>query len=112
MKEIENLRNQFNQELDRLLKRQQQDLDKDTKSGLNEEKKLQKQLTQQHDQETKEFVSKQKKEYKSKKEEYKEVSYIFIFLTSLIFCMKYCKQLIWIEIFFKFKTIFFRHIIL
>jgi len=73
-KEYEALRQQFHQELERMLKRHQQERDKETKTAQNDVRKCQKHIDQQQDVEMKGFLTQQKKDFKQKKEQLKESS--------------------------------------
>ena len=77
IKELENLRNQFTQELERLIKKHVQELEKESKQAQSDEKKYYRHITQQQDQEIKEFLSDKKKQYKQKKDQLKEVKFTF-----------------------------------
>lgn len=73
VKELDGTRNSFSQELERLIKKHQQELDKETKQQQGDDRKYQKHIEQMQDQEIKGFVQQHKKEYKERKEHLKEV---------------------------------------
>lgn len=59
-----------------MLKRHQQERDKETKTAQNDVRKCQKHIDQQQDVEMKGFLTQQKKDFKQKKEQLKEVCLI------------------------------------
>uniref|UniRef100_A0A8C2ZBS6 non-specific serine/threonine protein kinase n=1 Tax=Cyclopterus lumpus TaxID=8103 RepID=A0A8C2ZBS6_CYCLU len=69
-KELESQRNNFSQEMEKLLKKHQAALDKDT--FANDEKKFQQHIQVQQKKELSSFLESQKREYKLRKEQLKE----------------------------------------
>uniref|UniRef100_A0A8C6L3F1 non-specific serine/threonine protein kinase n=1 Tax=Nothobranchius furzeri TaxID=105023 RepID=A0A8C6L3F1_NOTFU len=69
-KELESLRNNFTQEMEKLLKKHQAALEKDT--FANDEKKFQQHIQVQQKKELSSFLESQKREYKLRKEQLKE----------------------------------------
>lgn len=80
-KELDNMRNQFTQDLDKLIRRHVQELEKETKASLNDDKKFQKHFNQSQDIEIKAFLQQNKKDFKSKKEQLKDVRIVHIYLS-------------------------------
>lgn len=90
VKELDSTRSSFTQELERLIKKHQQELDKETKQQQGDDRKYQKHIEQMQDQEIKGFVQQQKKEYKEKKEHLKEVKLsllVFVCHTSDVYLL-------------------------
>ncbi|KAM6911018.1 serine/threonine-protein kinase TAO1 [Lycodopsis pacificus] len=71
-KELESQRNNFTQEMEKLLKKHQVALDKDLKTFANDEKKFQQHIQVQQKKELSSFLESQKREYKLRKEQLKE----------------------------------------
>ncbi|XP_056265332.1 serine/threonine-protein kinase TAO1-like isoform X1 [Pseudoliparis swirei] len=71
-KELESQRNNFSQEMERLLKKHQAALDKDLKTFTNDEKKFHQHIQVQQKKELSSFLESQKREYKLRKEQLKE----------------------------------------
>ncbi|XP_017289290.1 serine/threonine-protein kinase TAO1 [Kryptolebias marmoratus] len=71
-KELENQRNNFSQEMEKLVKKHQASLEKDAKTYSNDEKKFQHHIQSQLKKELNSFLESQKREYKRRKEELKE----------------------------------------
>ncbi|XP_074468340.1 serine/threonine-protein kinase TAO1 [Sebastes fasciatus] len=71
-KELESQRNNFTQEMEKLLKKHQAALDKDLKTFTNDEKKFQQHIQVQQKKELSSFLESQKREYKLRKEHLKE----------------------------------------
>lgn len=73
-KEYEQLVAQFNKELERLQVKHQQELEQESKSNINYEKRLSRNIQQQQDENMKRFVQNQKNEYKYIKDRLKKDS--------------------------------------
>uniref|UniRef100_A0A669D906 non-specific serine/threonine protein kinase n=1 Tax=Oreochromis niloticus TaxID=8128 RepID=A0A669D906_ORENI len=71
-KELESQRNNFTQEMEKLLKKHQAALEKDLKTFANDEKKFQQHIQVQQKKELSSFLESQKREYKLRKEQLKE----------------------------------------
>ncbi|XP_013867926.1 serine/threonine-protein kinase TAO1 [Austrofundulus limnaeus] len=71
-KELENQRNSFSQEMEKLIKKHQASLEKDAKTYSNDEKKFQQHIQGQMKKELNSFLESQKREYKRRKEQLKE----------------------------------------
>ncbi|XP_055008422.1 serine/threonine-protein kinase TAO2-like [Boleophthalmus pectinirostris] len=71
-KELENQRNNFSSEADKLLKKHQAILDKETKAALAEEKKFQQHILGQQKKELTSLIENQKRQYRARKEQLKE----------------------------------------
>ncbi|CAL8353342.1 unnamed protein product [Lota lota] len=71
-KELENQRNSFAQEMEKLVKKHHGSLDKDAKTFTNDEKKFQQHIQSQQKKELNSFLESQKREYKLRKEQLKE----------------------------------------
>ncbi|CDQ76447.1 unnamed protein product [Oncorhynchus mykiss] len=72
-KELENQRNSFAQEMEKLIKKHQAAMEKDAKTFSNDEKKFQQHIQSQQKKELNSFLESQKREYKLRKEQLKEV---------------------------------------
>uniref|UniRef100_A0A672NTM4 non-specific serine/threonine protein kinase n=1 Tax=Sinocyclocheilus grahami TaxID=75366 RepID=A0A672NTM4_SINGR len=71
-KELETQRNNFSSEADKLSKKHQAILEKETKGGLTEEKKFQQHILGQQKKELTSLVESQKRQYRQRKEQLKE----------------------------------------
>uniref|UniRef100_A0A8C8MEG9 non-specific serine/threonine protein kinase n=1 Tax=Oncorhynchus tshawytscha TaxID=74940 RepID=A0A8C8MEG9_ONCTS len=71
-KELENQRNSFAQEMEKLIKKHQAAMEKDAKTFSNDEKKFQQHIQSQQKKELNSFLESQKREYKLRKEQLKE----------------------------------------
>ncbi|XP_057694885.1 serine/threonine-protein kinase TAO1 isoform X3 [Corythoichthys intestinalis] len=71
-KELENQRNGFAQEMEKLIKKHQGSMEKDTKTFSNDEKKFHQHIQSQQKKELNSFLESQKREYKLRKEQLKE----------------------------------------
>ncbi|CAL9684137.1 unnamed protein product [Knipowitschia caucasica] len=71
-KELENQRNSFAQEMEKLIKKHHASIDKDGKTFSNDEKKFQQHIQNQQKKELNSFLESQKREYKLRKEQLKE----------------------------------------
>ncbi|CAB1349002.1 unnamed protein product, partial [Coregonus sp. 'balchen'] len=71
-KELENQRNSFAQEMEKLIKKHQAAMEKDAKTFTNDEKKFQQHIQSQQKKELNSFLESQKREYKLRKEQLKE----------------------------------------
>uniref|UniRef100_A0A8C2J1E6 non-specific serine/threonine protein kinase n=1 Tax=Cyprinus carpio TaxID=7962 RepID=A0A8C2J1E6_CYPCA len=71
-KELETQRNSFSSEADKLSKKHQAILDKETKAGLTEEKKFQQHILAQQKKELTSLLESQKRQYRQRKEQLKE----------------------------------------
>ncbi|TRY74183.1 hypothetical protein DNTS_004352, partial [Danionella cerebrum] len=71
-KELEAQRNSFSSEADKLCKKQQAILEKETKAALGEEKKFQQHILGQQKKELTSLVESQKRQYRQRKEQLKE----------------------------------------
>ncbi|KAJ7995548.1 hypothetical protein DPEC_G00245730 [Dallia pectoralis] len=71
-KELENQRNSFAQEMEKLIKKHQAAMEKDAKTFANDEKKFHQHIQSQQKKELNSFLESQKREYKLRKEQLKE----------------------------------------
>uniref|UniRef100_A0A8C6PEZ2 non-specific serine/threonine protein kinase n=1 Tax=Nothobranchius furzeri TaxID=105023 RepID=A0A8C6PEZ2_NOTFU len=90
-KELENQRNNFSAEADKLSKKHQAILEKEIKAALAEEKKFQQQILNQQKKELSCLLDTQKRQYRMRKEQLKEVLLIllafFYFLSLLMWSL-------------------------